>query len=122
MNRELIEGVTAMVVVGAALVAVAAALLAGPPGAIGALSGALVSLISFRWIARAALRAGALFAGGRPGALWMLGLGLRHLTLFGLIAALLWSGVVSPVALVAGLSLLPPAVIVTAWRTLRTAV
>lgn len=122
MDRELVERVTAAVVLAGAPVAVVAALLAGAPGAVGALSGALISLASFRWIARGARHAAARVEGGRPGPLWVLGLGFRHLTLFGLIAVLLWTGAAHPAALVAGLSLLPPALIVVALRALRSAV
>jgi hypothetical protein len=122
MDRELVQRVTAAIVLASIPVGAVAALLAGASGAVGALAGALIALAGFRWIARAARLGAARLEGGRPGPLWVLGLGLRHLTLFALIAGLLWSGVAHPAALVAGLSLLPPAVIVVAWRALGTAV
>ena len=103
MDRELIEGVTRTTAI--ALIPVAA------------IAGALVSLASFRWIARGARRAGHLFAGGRPGTLWLLGLGTRHVTLFSAIALCLWSEVAHPLALLAGLSLLPPVLILFGLRT-----
>jgi len=117
MDCDLIGGVTRATALVIVPVAVVATVLAGWPGAAGAIAGALVSLASFRWIARASRRAGLLFAGGRPGALWLLGLGTRHLTLFAAIALCLWSGIAHPVALVAGLSLLPPVLILFGLRS-----
>jgi hypothetical protein len=117
MDRELIEGVTRAMAAALSPVAAIAGALAGWPGVAGALAGALVSLVSFRWIARGARRAGLFFAGGRPGALWLLGLGTRHVTLFAAIALALWSEAAHPVALVAGLSLLPPVLILFGLRT-----
>ena len=117
MDCDLIGGVTRATALVVVPVAVIAAVLAGWPGAAGALAGALVSLVSFRWIARASRRAGMLLAGGRPGTLWLLGLGTRHLTLFAAIALCLWSGIAHPIALVAGLSLLPPVLILFGLRS-----
>ena len=117
MDCDLVGGVTRTTALAVVPVTVLAAVLAGWPGAAGAAAGAVVSLVSFRWIARASRRAGLLFAGGGPGAFWLLGLGTRHLTLFAAIALCLWSGVAHPVALVAGLSLLPPVLILFGLRT-----
>ena len=117
MDCDLVGGVTRTTALVVVPVAVIAAALAGWPGATGALAGTLVSLASFRWVARAARRAGLSFAGGRPGALWLLGLGTRHLILFAAIALCLRSGVAHPMALVAGLSLLPPVLILFGLRT-----
>jgi ATP synthase I subunit len=116
MDRELVERVTrgtALALVPAALLA---GLVAGLEGALGAASGVLISLTSFRWIVRGSRRGALLFAGRRPGTLWVLGLGLRHVTLFVAIALVLWSGAVHPLALLAGLSLLPPILIAAGLR------
>ena len=86
MDRDLIDGVTRTTAVALIPVAAVAGALGGWPGAAGALAGELVSLASFRWIARGSGRAAHLFAGGRPSALWLLGLGARHITLVGHIA------------------------------------
>ena len=53
---------------------------------------------------------GALLAGWR-GALGALAVGMRHLALFGALAVALWSGAAHPVALLMGLTVLPPVVI-----------
>jgi hypothetical protein len=47
----------------------------------------------------------------------LVALGLRHAALFGAVALALGSGRVDPLALVAGLSLLPPVVVVVGLRT-----
>ena len=60
------------------------------------------------------------FAGGRAHPLWVLGLGLRYVLLFGVVALLLAYGMVHPLALVAGLSVLPPVLIAFGLRAART--
>ena len=91
-------------------VAVCGGQLGGWPGALGSLAGGLISLGSFRWLASGVARAGAPAA--RAGmAVSALGVGVRHLALFGALAAVLGTGVAHPLALVAGLSVLPPVLI-----------
>ena len=121
MDRDLVARVTRGVLLALVPAALTGGLLAGWPGAAGAAAGALIALVSFRWIARAARGAAALFAGGRPSALWMLGLALRHLTLFGVIAGLLGSDLVHPMGLAVGLSVLPPILIAFGLRAVRVA-
>ena len=111
MDCDLVRRVTSLTAIVAVAAASLAAIIAGGAGALGVGAGAGVGLASFRWIARGARRAAVVFAGGRPGALWMLGLGLRHLVLFGVIAACLASGAAHPLGVVAGLSVLPPVLI-----------
>jgi hypothetical protein len=94
--------------------------LAGRPGAFGVLAGGLISLASFTWIARGVRSSAKLFAGGRAHPLWALGLGLRYVLLFGAVALLLGYAIVHPLALVAGLSVLPPVLIACGLRTGRT--
>jgi hypothetical protein len=105
-----------------ALVPVAAcgALLAAWPGVVGALAGAAISLGSFRWIARGVARA------SRPGAqgalaLSTLAVGLRHVVAFVALAVVMGSGAAHPVAVMGGLSVLPPLVILLGLRARETA-
>jgi len=92
---------------------------AGLPGGLGVLAGGAVSLGDLWLLARGSDRALGLFAGGRIPPLWVVGLGLRHLALFGVLGLLLWSGGTHPVALIAGLSVLPPVLITYALRGAR---
>jgi len=115
MGGEFVRQVTWTVLAALGPVAAGAALLAGRRGALGAVVGALVSLGAFRWIAGAVSRAAA--PGGRTGlGLSALAVGARHLVAFGALAAVLATGAAHPLALVAGLSLLPPAVIALGLR------
>jgi hypothetical protein len=90
--------------------AACAALLAGWPGAVGIVAGGLVSLGSFRWIASGVARAATPGVRGGLG-LSALAVSVRHLALFGALAAVLGSGAAHPLALFAGLSVLPPLLI-----------
>ena len=110
MSSDFVRQVSRTTLMALAPLAVCAAFLAGRPGAFGVLAGGLVSLGSFRWIARGVLRA------SEPGAhgglsLSALAVGARHLALFGAVALVLGSGSAHPLALFAGLSVLPPLVI-----------
>jgi hypothetical protein len=120
MGLELVAGVSRVMLLTIGPAAAGGGLLAGWPGALGAAAGCLVSLGSFRWLAAAVTRA-AVSRGARPGLpLSGLAAGLRHLSLFAALAALLWAGA-HPVALLAGLSVLPPALIALALRQARVA-
>jgi hypothetical protein len=110
MGHEFVGRVSRVLLIALGPVAVSGGLAAGWPGAVGCLAGGLISLGSFRWVASGVARASAPQAGGGL-ALPALGVGLRHLALFGALAAVLGTGVAHPLALVAGLSVLPPAVI-----------
>ena len=115
MTAEFVRQVTWTMLVALGPVAAAGALLAGAPGAVGSAVGALVSLGCFRWIAGAVSRVAA--PSGRAGwGLSALAVGARHLVAFGALAAALWSGAAHPLAVVAGLSLLPPVVIALGLR------
>ena len=115
MNGEFVRQVTWTVLVALGPLAAAGAVLAGAPGAVGTAVGALISLGSFRWIAGAVSRAAAP-SGGAGLSLSALAVGARHLIAFGALAAALVTGAAHPVALVAGLSLLPPVVIALGLR------
>lgn len=120
MGLDLVGGVSRAVLALLVPLTLAAGVLAGWPGALGALSGGLISLASFTWIARGVHSSAKLFAGGRAHPLWALGLALRYVLLFGAVALLLGYGIVHPVALVAGLSVLPPVLITFGLRAART--
>jgi hypothetical protein len=112
MGRDLVNRV---VIASAALLlplSVAAALLAGRAALLGILVGGGVTLGNLLWLSHASdpFR-------GRP--LWFLSVGLRYLTLFAALALSLWSGRVHPLALIVGLSVLPPVLIVQGLRSAR---
>ena len=91
-------------------VAACGGLFGGWPGAVGGLAGGLISLGSFRWIARGVGRASV--PGARGGlVVSALAVGVRHLLLFGVLVLVLWSGAAHPVALLTGVSVLPPILI-----------
>jgi hypothetical protein len=99
----------------AAILAVSAiaAWLGGSPAAVGAATGGAVAVLNFRWLARSA--AGVM---ARPRAgLALAGFGLRYLAAFGALALLLSTGWAHPLAVVAGLSVLPPVLIAQGFRS-----
>src|SRR5881628_2610566 len=108
MGAEFVGRVSRAMLIALAPVATGGGLLGGWRGALGGLAGGLISLGSFRWIARGVARGSAFPAGG---GLALSAVGVRHLALFGALVIVLWSGAAHPVALLAGLSLLPPIVI-----------
>ena len=120
MGLDLVGRVSRAVLALLAPLTLVGGLLAGRPGAFGVLAGGLISLASFTWIARGVRSSAKLFAGGRAHPLWALGLALRYILLFGAVALLLAYGLVHPLALVAGLSLLPPLLIAFGLRAART--
>jgi len=93
---------------GVALV-LTAAWLGGTAGAVGAAAGVGLAVGNFRWLA-ARVRTSAGDAGAAR-TLWSLAAGLRFLAFGGLCAALLATGWAHPVALVAGLTALPCALV-----------
>jgi hypothetical protein len=119
MGLELVQRVSKTVLVVLVPTCLAGGVLLGWPGVLGALAGGLISLASLHWIARGVRSAAGFFAGGRAHPLWVLGLGLRYVLLFGAVGLLLVSGAVHPVALMGGLSILPPVLIVLGLRATR---
>jgi hypothetical protein len=97
-------------------VSLAGAWLGGAPGAIGTVAGGLLSLTSLYWISRGVRNAGGFLAGGRSHKLWVFALMLRYAVLFAVVALLLRSGIAHPFGLVAGLSVVPPVVIILGLR------
>ena len=110
---ELTDRVVRPGVVAAAACAVLAGLLVGPWEAAGVLAGGVIAFGNFRWLARDAGRLGASEEGaGRR----LLPVGLRQIAAFAALAALIGSGVSHPLAVAAGLALLPPVLIVQGLR------
>ena len=120
MSSEFVGRVSRVMLVALAAVVAGAGLMAGWPAAVGGLAGGLISLGSFRWIARGVTGALA-FPGARGVAFSALAVGVRHLVLFGALAVALWSGAAHPLALLVGLSLLPPIVIALGLSATRLA-
>jgi hypothetical protein len=94
------------------VLAAPAAWLGGPTAALGVLAGGALAIVNFRWlVARAVASSAGVASGG-----WLVGAGLR-LSAFGAacagVLALEWA---HPVALLAGLTVLPCAVIVEGLR------
>lgn len=120
MALELVGRVSRTVLVLLVPAALVGGVLAGGSGAVGALAGGLISLASLHWIARGVRTATGFFAGGRAHPFWLFALGLRYVLLFGALGLLLASGIVHPVALMGGLSILPPVLIAFGLRAART--
>jgi len=116
MGSEFVGQVSRTMLVVLAPLVVSCGVFAGWPGAIGGLAGGLISLASFRWVASGVMR-----SGGGLLVFSALAVGVRHLALFGALAFLLWSGAAHPMALVAGLSLLPPIVVARGLSAARLA-
>ncbi len=116
MDRDLVARVTGGGALALLPVSAAAFYLAELPGLLGVLAGGGVALGNFRLLSAGNQLILGLFRSGRVQPLGLLGLGLRHLCLFSLLGALLWSGHVHPLGLIVGLSVLPPVLIVQALR------
>jgi len=116
MGGEFVGQVSRTMLIALTPLAAACGLLAGWPGAVGGLAGGLISLGSFRWVA-----SGVKGSTGGVLAFSALAVGVRHLALFGALALALWSGAAHPMALVAGLSLLPPIIIARGLAVARPA-
>jgi len=119
MGLELVGRVSRTSLIVLVPVSLAGGLLGGVAGALGTLAGGLLSLASLVWLSRGVRSAGAFLAGGRAHPLWVIALGCRYTLLFGAVALLLWSGTVHPVGLLAGLSVLPPVLIILGLRATR---
>lgn len=114
---ELMRRVTRDVCAVGAALALAAAWLGGAAGAIGAAAGVALALGNFHWlVARVRTSVG---TADVARSLWSMAAGLRFLALGALCAALLASGWAHPVALVAGLTALPCALVGHGLRAAR---
>ncbi len=88
----------------AALAAVAA-WLSGAPTGVGVLAGGALAVVNFRWLVARASAATA--AGNAAASAWLVGAGLRFTVCIVACALLLTTGWAHPIALVAGLTVLP---------------
>ena len=89
-----------------------AAWLGGAPGAIGAASGGALAIANWWWLSRRAR----ISADRRPALAWAAAATLRLSAIALVVAALLVTGWAHPVGLVAGLSVLPPILVIAGLR------
>lgn len=122
MGPELVSRVRWITLMLLVPVTLASAWIGGASSAIGTVAGGLLSLGSLYWIARGVRNAGGFLAGGRSHKLWVVALGLRYAVLFAAVALLLRTGAAHPLGLVAGLSVMPPVVIILGLRAARALV
>jgi len=94
---------------------------AGVEGAAGVAGGGAVALLNFRWLARSVANAVALVRDGGSGGAALRGAWLRHLSTVGVLGLLLGSGWTHPLAVILGLSVLPPILIAQGLRAAREA-
>lgn len=106
---ELKARVTVATCAAAVVMALPVAWLAGAPAALGILAGAALAVVNFRWLVARADVASA--APGFAGALWYVGAALRFALVAAVAGLLFVSGWAHPVALLAGFTVLPCAVI-----------
>jgi ATP synthase I chain len=114
---ELTRRVCRAGVLAAAVVAAAAALLFGGREAAGVFAGGVIAFGSFRWLARDAAYLAAIAQSTAPPRL--LPLGFRQITAFAAIALLIGGGWCHPLAVAAGIALLPPVLVVQGLRAAR---
>jgi hypothetical protein len=115
-TRVTIHG--ALAIVGTALLA---GWLAGGAASAGVVAGGALALLDFRWLTRSASAAAAALTGGRARVGWMLAAPARLLSMFGAISLIIVSGRVAPLAVMAGLAVLPLVVIAQGLRAAREA-
>ena len=113
MTHELISRVTLLSLPATLAVAAVAGWVGGIPGAGGAAAGGAIALVNFRWLAR-----GAAIALGQPRvrSFALVRVGLRHAVTFSALALALSTGWAHPIAVIAGLSVLPPVLIAHGLR------
>jgi hypothetical protein len=109
--RELRARVTLAGAVTTALLAGVALALGGPAAGLGVVAAGGITLLNFWWLVRNAAGVLGTAAAPRRG-LWMVVAGLRFVILTAALVSLLASGIVHPIAFVAGLGIVPAALIV----------
>ncbi len=109
MIGPLTARVTLECAVAVAVLAALSAWLGGLTGAIGAIAGGAVGILSFRGIARAGACLWSGVGASVTGAAFLAG--FRYLASFGALAVVLMSGWANPLAVMAGLTVLPASVI-----------
>lgn len=112
LAAALVNGVMATGLGATALLSIIAAAIAGPGAALGVAGGAIITLLNFRWLARDAIRA-------TTGSGRLSGIGLRKLGALAALGALIVSGWTHPVAVAAGLFVLPPVLVAQGLRAAR---
>ena len=114
---ELMWRVTRDVCALGAILTLAAGWLGGAPGVVGAAAGVALAIGNFRWIVARVRTSGD--DAGAARALWSIVAGLRFLALGAVCAVLLATGWAHPVAMVAGLTALPCALVGHGLRAAR---
>src|SRR5215831_1007279 len=111
---ELADRVVRAGVLAVAAAAVLAWVLAGPSAALGVVVGGIIAFGNFRWLARDASRLSA--QGEARAGRRLLPIGLRQAAVFGALAVVIGCGLSHPLALAAGLAVLPPVLVVQGLR------
>ena len=92
----------------------------GHPGiALGIVAGGALGVLNFRWLSRSAAHATGALAGEPVRGWWLLVAGVRFLVMFTALSAVLASGWINPLALMAALAIVPTLLIVHGLRTVR---
>ena len=115
--NELTWRVTAHSATALAVLALLVGVVAGAPAGAGVVAAGALAILNFRWLARGA--AALTPAGGAPRAAAMLATGARFLVAFGALGAVLASGWVQPLGVMAGLAVLPVCLIGLGLRAAR---
>ena len=110
---ELVSRVTLLTLLAILTVTAAAGLVAGITGATGAAAGGAIALLNFRWLARGAA---SVVQEGRGRRLGLAAVSLRYLATFCALALVLSTGWAHPLAVVVGLSVLPPVLIAHGFK------
>jgi len=116
--NELTARVQTAGVVLAVAVAAGAIALGGVPAALGVLTGGMLALANFRWLASTALAASGVVAQDPPRA-WLPWTALRFAMLTVAAAAVLLTGWAHPAAVLVGLTVVPCALVVAGLRGAR---
>lgn len=117
IRSELAVRVATLTAIAIGVLAAAAGWLAGLAAGLGVLAAGAISIPNFLWLTRGVAGVAAAGDGRRAIVGWGLAAGGRMTVLLAACAIVLASGSAHPVALVAGLTVLPVAVIVEALRT-----
>jgi len=120
-NNEFTTRVTVLGALATAGMALLAGWLAGGTASVGVVAGGGLALLDFRWLTRSAAAAAVALTGGRARVGWILAAVARLAVMFGALSLILVSGRVAPLAVMAGLAVLPLVVITQGFRAARAA-
>ena len=115
-TSDLTTSVTRYTAAAVVVLALAGGWLGGAPGAAGVLAGGALALGSFRWLAA---RVAAVSAGAAMPSAWIVVTGLRLVAVAALAALAFAAGWVHPIALLAGYTVLPVALVTQGLRLAR---